>query len=113
MPSIGEYRDLVSRYPRTLAAPDATGEEPESWAPASPAEQHWARIESPTGDESSEPPRQAWRGMRLRFRHAVALEATDHVYLEEIGEEYAVKGVWRERAESGGWQTVCAIGGPV
>lgn len=113
MPAIGEYRTFVSRYPRTLAPADGPGEEVESWAPAVPAEGHWARVEAPGGGESADAPRASGEVMRLRFRHEVALEAVDHVFVEEFGAEYAVTGVWLERSECGGWQTVCAIAGPV
>lgn len=113
MPRVGEYRDWVSIYPRTLADADATGEEVETWLEADPPSQHWARIEAASGSEATAAPRQSGQGMQVRFRHEVELTAVDHVYLEEAGDEYAVTGVWRERSECGGFQTVCSISGPV
>lgn len=113
MPKIGEYSASVSRLPRTLAGADATGEEVESWTAASPAQTHWAKIEGPNGSESTGAPRGSGDGMRLRFRHLITLNAVDHVHLNDIGAEYAVTGVWSERSECGGFQTVCSIAGPV
>jgi hypothetical protein len=46
----------------------------------------------------------------LRFRAVVSLAAVDRVRLD-TGDVYAVVGVWRERAEHGGWQTVCSLSG--
>jgi hypothetical protein len=112
MPRIGEYKDHVERYVRTLAAADAQGEEVESWAAASPVEKHWARIESTSGGEGGKPVA-SFDGLRLRFRTLVTLLPIDHVYLTELAAEYAVAGVWKERAECGGWQTVCNLSGPV
>ncbi len=113
MPKIGEYTASVSRYPRALAAADATGEEVETWAAASPVQKHWAMIEAAGGSESTAVPRASGDAMRLRFRHLITLAAIDHVVIEETGDEYAVTGIWRERSECGGWQTVCSISGPV
>lgn len=113
MPKVGDYRTFVSRYPRTLAAADATGEEVESWAAANPVEQHWAMIEAPAAGETANAPRASFQTMRLRFRHEITLEAVDHVKIEDTSDEFAVTGVWRERSECGGWQTVCSLAGPV
>lgn len=112
MPLIGEYKDHVERYVRTLAAADAQGEEVESWAAAGTPEKHWAKIETPSGGEGGVPVA-SFDGLRVRFRTLVTLLATDHVYVTESGDEYAVAGVWKERAEGGGWQTVANLSGPV
>lgn len=113
MPRIGEYKDRAEIYPRTLAAADAHGQEVESWAAADPAQKHWARIEAPAGSESAAAPVASGDGLTLRFRTLVTLAAVDHVYIAEAEAEYAVTGVWKERAECGGWQTVCSLSGPV
>ncbi len=113
MPLIGDYRDHVERYQRALASADAQGEEVESWAVMVPAEKHWAMIEGTSGGETTGATRSSFDGLRLRFRTLVSLEAIDHIYLTESGKEYAVVGVWSERAENGGMQTVCNLSGPV
>lgn len=109
MPKLGEYRDMVAILPRVLAAVDATGEEVESWPTPSPVQENWARIESPGGTEASDTPKQSNSAMRLRFRHLVTLAAVDRVTLKETADTWAVVGVWRERSECGGWQTVCSL----
>ncbi|AMV23420.1 Phage head-tail joining protein [Gemmata sp. SH-PL17] len=113
MPRIGEYRDKIAILSRVLAAPDEDGEPVESWPDPRPAQEHWARIEAPSGDESNQTPRGSDNSAVLRFRHLVKLAAVDRVRIKETGDVYAVVGIWRERAESGGWQTVCALAAPL
>lgn len=115
MPGVGEYRDWVTVLPRSLAAVDGLGEEVESWPdPPAAGNTHAAKLEAPGGSEAvAAPDRQSAVALRVRFRHQVTLAAVDHVKLVETGEEFAVAGVWRERAGATGWQTVCNIVGPV
>lgn len=107
--SIGEYREWVTLLPRQLAAPDATGEEVESW-PDPPADttRHAAKFEAAAGGETAQAQRQTFRTLTLRFRHEVPLTAADKVVID--GTTYAVTGAWRERAREGrGFQTVATL----
>lgn len=107
------YPDRIAVLPRVLAAADATGEEVESWPDPTPAQEHWARIDSFTGTADGELPRGADERLRLLFRHLVTLAAEDRVRLKDTGDVYSVVGVWRERHPSGrGWQTVCSLVNP-
>jgi hypothetical protein len=113
VPRIGEYRDRIAILPRVLAGADAPGEEVDSWPDPRPAREHWARIEAPGGDESNENPRGSGNSATLRFRTLVVLAAVDRVRIKETGDVYSVTGVWRERAENNGWQTVCSLSAPL
>ncbi|HEY1191938.1 MAG TPA: hypothetical protein VGE74_30185 [Gemmata sp.] len=106
------YPDRIAILPRVLAAPDAPGEEVPSWPDPDPAQEHWARIEAPSGSETGDPPAGSSQSMVLRFRHVVTVAAVDHVRLKDTGDEFAVLGVWRERVTDGGrgFQTVALIG---
>lgn len=111
MPSIGDYREWVTILPRTLAAPDATGEEVESW-PDPPADttRHAARFEVSAGGETAQAQRQTFNTFTIRFRGEVPLSAVDRVSIE--GEVYTVTAVWSERSEIGrGWQTLASLVG--
>lgn len=109
MPGVGSYREWVTILPRTLANPDATGEEVESW-PDPPADttQHAARFDANSGGETTTTQRQTYRTLTLRFRHEVELTAVDKVRID--GTTYGVTGVWRERAaEHRGFQTLATL----
>lgn len=106
------YRDLIEVLPRTLAAADAGGEEVASWPDPTPAQRHWARIESAGGSDSAAAPAGSGAGLQIRFRHLVTVAAVDRVRVRETGDVYGVTGVWRERDESGGWQTLCTLAAP-
>jgi hypothetical protein len=108
------YPDRVVILTRALAAAStgSLGERVESWPdPAAGTGEHWCRIESPGGGEQPTAVRQSTAALRLRFRHVVALAAVDRVRVKETEDVYAVVGVWRERAEHGGWVTVCDLSG--
>lgn len=105
------YPDRIAILPRVLASPDAPGEEVASWPDPDPVQEHWARIESPTGTETGDPPAGSSQTMILRFRHVVTVATVDHVRLKDISTEYAVLGAWRERCtDAPGFQTVALIG---
>lgn len=106
---LGDYRDMIQVFPRVLAAADAAGEEVESWPTPAPVQEHWAQIESPSGAEESDTPKQSKLFATIRFRHLVTVAAVDRLATKETGSVYAIVGVWRERSECGGWQTVCAV----
>lgn len=112
MPGVGEYRDRVTVLTRSLAPADSFGQEVESWpVPTGGAGRYWAKIEAPAGGEDPNTPRRATAAATLRFRGAAVIEAVDRVRIEATGEVYAVAGVWHERAEHGGRQTVCSLTG--
>ncbi|HYH63684.1 MAG TPA: head-tail adaptor protein [Urbifossiella sp.] len=111
MPGLGSYREWVTILPVQLAAPDATGEEVESW-PDPPADttRHAARFDAAAGGETAAAPRQTFRTHTLRFRCEVPLTAADRVEID--GTTYGVTGAWRERAAEGrGFQTVATLVG--
>ena len=108
--SIGTYRDRVTVLYRYLDLADSFGERAESWP--DPGETFWARIEGTAGGEDPQTIRAGTAAARVRFRNVVPVAAADRVRLEAEGEVYAVAGVWRERAEHGGWQTVVSLSGP-
>lgn len=108
-----QYRDRVAILPRVLASADATGEQVESWPDPNPAQEHWAEIETPNGSEASDTPKQSNNALRLRFRHLVTLAAVDRVRLKESDDVWCVVGLWRERSECGGWQTVALLASPL
>lgn len=111
---IGEYRNKVAILPRVLTPdPSGNGEQLESWPDPTPAQEYWAVIETPSGDEDTEPPRRSHQSFRLRFRTLAAVAPIDRVRLKEFNEVYSVLGVWRERSEQGGWQTVCDVSSAV
>lgn len=110
MPGIGEYRDRVTLLRRELADADDFGERAETWP--EPEEEgsadYWTRVEQPAGDETGGAvPVESGRSLRVRFRSAVTLEPVDRFRVKATDDVYAVAGAWRERNESGGWQTVC------
>ena len=108
----GGYKDRVVILTRTLASADGSGEEVESWPdPAPGTGTHFANIEQPASGETADANRQSFNTFRIRFRHAVALEAVDRVRIKDTGNEYAITGVTRERAPWGGWQTVATVVG--
>lgn len=112
MPGVGEYRDRVTVLTRSLAAADSFGEQAESWPdPAAGTGKYWCRFEAPAGGEDPNVPRQSTNAGILRFRGVATIEAVDRVRIEATGEVYAVSGVWTERAEHGGRQTVCSLTG--
>ncbi len=109
MAKLGDYRDMIQVFPRVLAAADAAGEEVESWPTPNPVQEHWAKIEGPAGSEASDTPKQSNLFATIRFRHLVTIAPVDRVATKDTGDVYAVVGVWRERSECGGWQTVCSL----
>lgn len=112
MPALGEYRDRVRILTRSLAAADGFGERVESWPEVTDGTaDRWAIIEAPTGGEAPATPRQGTADMQVRFRAVAAIEAVDRLKILATGDVYAVVGVWRERAEDGGWQTVVSLSG--
>lgn len=109
---IGSYRDRVRLLARTLAAPNGQGERIESWPdPGVGVSEYWCRLESPNGGEEPAPLRQSTADCLCRFRNEVSIEAVDRVAVLPGGAVYAVVGVWTERAEHGGRQTVIALSG--
>lgn len=112
MGRLRDYPDRIEILPRVLAAADATGEEVESWPDPNPVQGHWARIESASGSDGADAPRGSGAGLQLRFRHTVTIAAVDRLRVKDSQEEYGVTGVWRERAEDGGWQTVVSLAAP-
>lgn len=109
--AIGSYREWVTILPVQLAAPDATGEEVESWPdPPAVTTRHAARFEAAAGGETATAQRQTFRTHTLRFRHEVPLTAADKVSID--GTTYGVTGAWRERDKDGrGFQTVATLVG--
>lgn len=109
---VGSYRDRVRLLVRTLAAPNSHGERVEGWPdPGSGNSEYWCRLESPAGSEDPQTIRQSTADYIVKFRNEVAIEAVDRVKVLPAGDVYAVVGVWSERAEHGGRQTVVALSG--
>lgn len=108
------FPERVAILPRVLLAPDPTGEEVETWPDPTPAQEHWARIDSVSGSAGDgELPRGGKETFRLKFVHLVPLTANDRVRLKERGEVFAIIGAWRERVEGGrGFRTVCSCCSP-
>jgi hypothetical protein len=106
------YPDLIEILPRALAAAALDGEEVASWPDPTPPQRHWARIESASGSNGGAAPASSGGGLALRFRHRVTVAAFDRVRVKETGDVYGVTGLWTERAEDGGWQTVCTLAFP-